>query len=55
MHGRKRSPHLHVVGKAAPAQEEYTDLTRTLEDLQAVGFHPHVSVIAAEKRFQWIM
>ena len=41
--------------EAAPAQEEYTDLTRTLEDLQAVGFHPHVSVIAAEKRFQWIM
>jgi len=56
MDGRKCSPHLHARGwGAAPAQEEYTDLTRTLEDRQDVGFHPHVSVIAAEKRFQWIM
>ena len=40
---------------AEPTAEEYRDLAGNIADRQVVGWHPHVSVMAAEKRFNWIM
>ncbi len=33
----------------------YRDLARQIDDRQPVGFHPQISVMSTEKRFQWIM
>ena len=38
-----------------PSQDMFRDLARDIENRQAVGFHPQMSVMSAEKRFQWIM
>ena len=40
---------------ASPSKEEYEDLARNVDDRQAAGFHPQVSVMSAEKRFKWFM
>jgi len=40
---------------ASPSKEEYEDLARNVDDRQAAGFHPQVSIMSAEKRFQWFM
>ena len=40
---------------SSPTQEEYTDVARDWADRQAVGWFPEVAVMAAEKRFEWIM
>ena len=37
------------------APTEYKDVTRNWQDRQAVGWFPEVAVMAAEKRFEWIM
>ena len=34
--------------------EEYKDVAKDCEDRQAVGWSPEVSVMAAERRFEWI-
>ena len=40
---------------AEPTSEEYRDIVRNIADRQPVGWHPHICVMAAEKRFNWIM
>ena len=40
---------------ATPAEEEYVDLGKEWDDRQAAGWSPEVAVMAAEKRFEWIM
>jgi len=40
---------------ATPTDEEVSDVARDIKDRQPMGWHPHVSVLAAEKRFEWIM
>ena len=40
---------------AEPTAEEFTDLAGNNTDRQAVGWHSHVWVTAAKKRFNWIM
>ena len=40
---------------ASPAMEAFVDLARKVDDRRPAGFHPQVSVLAAEKRFQWFM
>ena len=43
-------------GWGARASElEVQDLAKYLSDRQPVGFKPQVSVLAAEKRFDWFM
>ena len=38
-----------------PSPDEYRDLARDWENRQAVGWSPEVAVMAAERRFEWIM
>ena len=40
---------------SAPTEQEYKDVARDWADRQAVGWSPEVAVMAAEKRFEWIM
>ena len=40
---------------AIPNEHDIEDLARKIEDRQPVGSHPEYSVIAAEKRFLWVM
>ena len=40
---------------SAPTKQEYKDVARDWADRQAVGWSPEVAVMAAEKRFEWIM
>ena len=40
---------------AIPNENDVQDLARKIEDRQPVGSHPEYSVIAAEKRFLWVM
>ena len=43
-------------GRGACASDlEVQDLTKDLSDRQPVGFKPQISVLAAEKRFDWFM
>ena len=42
-------------GWGSAPTEEYTDVARDWQDRQAVGWSPEVAVMAAEKRFEWIM
>ena len=40
---------------SCPTDSEYKDVARAWEDRQSVGWSPEVAVMAAEKRFEWIM
>ena len=40
---------------AIPNKHDIEDLARKIKDCQPVGSHPEYSVIAAEKRFLWVM
>ena len=40
---------------AKASEQEVKDLARSPEEREPVGWHPHVSVLSAEKRFQWMM
>ena len=40
---------------ACASELEVQDLARDLSDRQPVGFKPQISVLAAEKRFDWFM
>ena len=40
---------------ATPTDKEVSDVARNIEDRQPIGWHPHISVLAEEKRFEWIM
>ena len=35
--------------------KEVQDLAKKMENCQPVGYHPEVSVLAAEKRYKWFM
>ena len=35
--------------------KEVQDLAKKIENRQPVGYHPEVSVLAAEKRYKWFM
>ena len=53
--GHMCNPHWLVGGGATPTEEEYIDLGKEWDDRQAAGWSPEVAVMAAEKRFEWIM
>lgn len=38
---------------ANSSPKEVQDLVKKIENRQLVGYHPEVSVLAAEKRYQW--
>ena len=45
---------LHGWG-ASSSKKEVQDLAKKVENRQPVGYHPKVSVLAGEKRYQWFM
>ena len=40
---------------ACASEVEVQDLAKDLSDRQPVGFKPQISVLTAEKRFDWFM
>ena len=40
---------------SSPSEDEYEDLARDVDNRRPAGYHPQVSVMSAEKRFQWFM
>lgn len=40
---------------ASSNTKEVQDLAKMIENRQPVGYHPEVSVLATEKRYQWFM